>query len=34
MTKLNIEIGEEIDYDGSKVFQALADFAGLSIDLV
>lgn len=31
--KLNIEIGEETDYQGSKVFASLADAIGLSVDL-
>ncbi|KAL7048891.1 hypothetical protein ACKWTF_003517 [Chironomus riparius] len=33
MTKLQIEIGEETDYPGSKIFAALADSIGLSVDL-
>lgn len=33
MTKLQIEIGEETDYPGSKIFAALADSVGLSVDL-
>lgn len=32
--KLEIEIGEESDYQGSKVFASLADAIGLSVDLV
>lgn len=34
MTKLQIEIGEETDYPGSKIFATLADSVGLSVDLV
>jgi hypothetical protein len=33
-SKLNIGIGEEVDYDGSKVFAGVADALGLSVDLV
>lgn len=34
MTKLDLELGEEADYHGSKVFLSLADALGLSVDLV
>jgi hypothetical protein len=34
MTKLNIEIGGESDYQGSKMFTSLAEALGLSVDLV
>jgi hypothetical protein len=32
--KLEIEIGDESDYQGSKVFASLAEAIGLSVDLV
>lgn len=32
--KLYIEIGEESDYQGSKVFASLANAIGFSVDLV
>lgn len=32
--KLNIDLGDELDYQGSKVFQSLASALGLSVDLV
>lgn len=32
--KLNIEIGEESEYPGSLIFASLADYVGLSVDLV
>lgn len=34
MKKLSIEIGEDYDYQGSKVFASLASAIGLSVDLV
>lgn len=32
--KIEIEFGEQTNYEGSKMFSSLADVLGLSIDLV